>query len=305
MLFCALLVAGCTNEEEPDPTVVIHIGAANDTLYPRTNGLLSGLFSIGNGSRVRFAHGNLQYQPSTGKWRLAPNQYDCIGSANSYVSPTSDYWTDLFVWGSSGCDTNIPPYFVFTDSSDLQIDSFTYFNISSNYLSPTNQYDWGAFNAIADAGNKAGWLHTLTNVQWGYLLNQRFMAKEKRGVAEIDGIKGYMLLPDSWEIPDGCTFVPDTSNDTLATPFVNVYNKNIWQKMEEEGAVFLPFAGRRVGRSVRYLNHKCQYWTASPQSVLWGRIRYADLNKKNVAYTEWYYGLAVRLVYYEPDQKKP
>ena len=94
------------------------------------------------------------------------------------------------MWGSSGCDTNIPPYFVFRDSSDIQIDSVTFFNINSGYMSPNNQYDWGTFNAITGAGDTAGWLHTLTNAQWGYLINQRYDAEKKRGVAEIEGTKG-------------------------------------------------------------------------------------------------------------------
>ena len=302
-LLCALLAAACTHDDESDPTVVINIGNTNDTLYPRTNGLLSGLFDIGGSAKVRFAQGNLQYQPSTGKWRLASNQYDCIGRTNSYISPTSDYWIDLFVWGSSGCDTNIPTYFVFNDSSDIQIDSTTFLNINSDYMSPNNQYDWGVFNAIPDAGNLAGWFHTLTSTQWNHLINQRYNARKKRGVAEIEGTKGYVLLPDSWEMPEGCTFVPDSSRDSMATPFVNVYDQEIWQKMEDEGAVFLPYAGRRVGRNIPGVNRFCYYWTASPYRTSRGLINYAALNKRKVSYIEWYYGLAVRLVYYERNEK--
>lgn len=303
LLLCALLVAGCTHEDESDPTVIIEIGNADGTVYPRTNGLLSGLFDVGGGSRVRFAQGNLQYQPSTGTWRLAQNQYDRIGSLNAYLDPTSSYWTDLFVWGSSGCDTNIPPYFVFRDSSDIQIDSTTYITINSNYMSPTNQYDWGVFNTITSAGDSAGWFHTLTSVQWGYLLNQRYMAKEKRGMAEVEGTTGYVLLPESWLLPEGCSFVPDSSSDTLVSPFVNVYNKKQWQLMEDEGAVFLPFAGQRVGRQIKGIDWRCYYWTSSTFSTFNGLVRYADLYKKAIKYTNWYYGNAVRLVYFEPSKK--
>lgn len=303
LLLCAIIAAGCTREDESAPTVVINIGNADGTIYPRTNGLLSGLFDIGGGSKVRFAHGNLQYQPSTGTWRLATNQYDCIGRTNSYISPTSDYWIDLFVWGSSGCDTNIPPYFVFIDSSDIQIDSVTFFSINSGYMSPNNQYDWGTFNAITGAGDTAGWLHTLTNAQWGYLINQRYDAEKKRGVAEIEGTKGYVFLPESWALPEGCTFVPDTSNESSTTPFVNVYDKKQWEKMEAEGAVFLPYAGRRVGRNIPGINRFCYYWTASTYRTAKGLVNYAALNKKKTSYVEWYYGLAVRLVYYERNDK--
>ena len=53
-------------------------------------GALAGLFSISPSQQVRFSQGNLQYQASTNTWRFAANQWDCIGSANSNISPSYD-----------------------------------------------------------------------------------------------------------------------------------------------------------------------------------------------------------------------
>ena len=49
------------------------------TMVNATEGALPGRFTINeNGDQVQFAQGNLQYQPSTGKWRFAPNQYTVL-----------------------------------------------------------------------------------------------------------------------------------------------------------------------------------------------------------------------------------
>ena len=65
-----------------------------------TDGALNGRFSVdGNGSKVVFSSGNLQYQASTDTWRFAPNQYDVLGSKNKSRSATYAEWIDLFYWG--------------------------------------------------------------------------------------------------------------------------------------------------------------------------------------------------------------
>lgn len=297
LLLCACLF-WCCKDEDAAPEVVVEISTADGTVYPRTNGLLSGLFDVGDGNRVRFSQGNLQYRPSTDEWRLAPNQYDRTGSRNHALSATSNLWLDLFSWGTSGCDPYMPPYAIFhyTDTLYLQ----------SNLQTPVNLYDWGLFNAIPYAGDSAGWLRTLTSSQWSYLLKQRHLAKEKRGVAKIDNVMGYILLPEMWILPEGCSFVPDTTSDTTGaiTPYVNVYNKALWQKMESEGAVFLPYCGKRNGRNVTGTDWIGCYWTISPYRMSNGLFCYASLDKKNVLYDRWSMGFAVRLVYFEQNKKK-
>ncbi len=297
LLLCACLFWCCT-DEDADPEVVVEISTADGSVYPRTNGLLSGLFDVGNGKNVRFSHGNLQYRPSTNEWRLAPNQYDRTGSRNHALSPTSSQWFDLFSWGTSGCDPYITPYSVFHNTDTLFL--------QSNLQTPVNLYDWGLFNHIPNAGDSAGWLRTLTSSQWNHLLNQRYFAKERRGVAKVDGVMGYILLPDFWILPEGCSFVPDTASDSSSTvaPYVNVYDKTLWQRMEVEGAVFLPFCGERNGRNVTGTDKLGSYWTISSYRTSSGLYRYVNFNKKSVLHDHWSKGFAVRLVYFEQDKKK-
>ena len=292
LLLCACLCVSC-KDEDADPEVVVEISPADGTVYPRTNGLLSGLFDVGEGNSVRFAQGNLQYRPSADEWRLAPNQYDCTGYRNQNLTATSSQWFDLFSWGTSGCDQNLPPSTIFHNTDTLYL--------QSDLQTPVNLYDWGLFNAIPDAGNSAGWLRTLTNSQWGYLLNQRHLAKEKRGVAKVENVMGFILLPEMWFLPEGCSFVPDTSSDTSSTiaPYVNVYNKALWQKMENEGAVFLPFCGKRIGSNMAGCDRLGCYWTITPYRNTFRHFYYASLNTKNVLHDHWSTGFAVRLVHFE------
>ena len=291
-------LAGCGRDEEANPDVTIDIGPADNTVFPRTNGLLPGLFDIGNGKYVRFSHGNLQYKASTNQWRLAANQYDRVGLGNRNISASGSQWIDLFAWGTSGCDPDVPVCY-------CSIDDSTVIPVKESLLSPTNLYDWGLYNAIPNAGDSAGWLRTLSGSQWDYLLNQRYLAKEKRGVAKVEGVVGCVLLPDLWLPPQGLPFVPDTSQYMSAdsvqvnTSYVNVYDRNTWQAMEGEGAVFLPYAGHRKGRNVIGVDERGQYWSSTSRSLLSGTFNYMDLNKKTTEFCNWYIGMAVRLVHFE------
>ena len=190
------------------------------------------------------------------------------------------------------------PYTVFHNNDSL--------HLQSSLQTPINLYDWGLYNHIPNAGDSAGWLRTLTKAQWGYLLNQRDRAKEKRGVAKVEDVMGYILLPETWILPEGCTFVPDTTSDTSSaiTPYVNIYNKTLWQKMENEGAVFLPYCGKRNGRNVIGNDRLGCYWSISSYSVAFGLFNYASLDKKCVLHDRWSMGFAVRLVYFEQNEKK-
>ena len=72
LLFIAGCLFACTN---PDISL--------DT----NNGALSGEFSTSDSTKVHFSTGNLQYQPYSGKWRFAANQYDIVGEGNT-TSPS-------------------------------------------------------------------------------------------------------------------------------------------------------------------------------------------------------------------------
>ena len=86
-------------------------------------------FSLSETKKVRFARGNLMYQPSTNTWRIADRQFDLVGGksnkepkgvhgtiwhinskngkrerSSNQISDRTKYdgWLDLFSWGASG-----------------------------------------------------------------------------------------------------------------------------------------------------------------------------------------------------------
>ena len=60
------------------------------------NNFIAKDFTVGQGRRVVFSQGNLQYQASTKSWRFAAQQYSVIGQDNRNISSTNSGWIDLF-----------------------------------------------------------------------------------------------------------------------------------------------------------------------------------------------------------------
>ncbi len=214
--------------------------ASSMTIYA-VGGMLPGYFSVSETKTVAFSQGNLQYQAApTPIWRFATNQWDVVGSAdlgNVYVDEVKcnnaliadDYtgWIDLFGGGTGDAPTKHT-----TDKADYT--TFT---------------DWGV-NAISNGGNAANMWYTLSAGEWAYLFNTRTDAANKKGQAVIGNINGVVLLPDEWTLPTGLSFTPTPKNWTT-----NVYTIEQWQKMEANGAVFLPLAGGRYnGTDVKSQN---------------------------------------------------
>ena len=178
------------------------------------DGVLSGLFTINNnGGQVYFSKGNLQFREEDNNWRFAEHQYDNINVSPRSSSYTSDYWIDLFGWG-----TGNNPIRTSYNSNDY-----------STFV------DWGV-NAISNGGNHANTWRTLTYEEFRYIILNRQDASLKRGIGNIEGHNGLILLPDNWSIPAGCTFVSGYSR----TWSHNRYTLVQWTAMEEAGAVFLP-----------------------------------------------------------------
>ena len=214
------------------------------------NGAIKAAFSVGDGKKVYFSQGNLQYQASTNTWRFAENQWDFIGthssefeeenggtikgSDNANISETYDGWIDLFGWGTSGWKSGAfayQPYSTSRDYSDYYPGACSTFDLTGICADA----DWGVYNKISNGGNKAGMWRTLTNKEWQYLLRDYLYS-----LGCVDGINGLILLPDDWELPDGISFTPQAdewkSND---------YTIKEWAKMEVSGAVFIPASGSR------------------------------------------------------------
>lgn len=297
VLFVALFVTACKDE---DPETLYGPSDPDESLYPYNNGMLSGFFDVGDNRFVRFSRGNLQYRASTNEWRFAPNQWDCIGARNSAISATDTGWIDLFAWGATGCDSLRPPY---VSSYDTNIRP-------SSHSGPDDPCDWGVFDTITNADIVPNGFFTLTLQQWNYIIYLRYDARNRRGFANVNGVNGLVLLPEQWFYPDGISFIPDTmrASDPRPTPdkainFPNRYSKSDWLAMEREGAVFLPFAGKRSRTTVSYYNLEGFYWsmthTSNPHSY-----RYFNVRKLKDDNDYFFRGYSVRLVQYVVDVDK-
>lgn len=256
---------------------------ATVTLTRRT-----GQFTVnGSGGKVTFSPGNLQYRASSNTWRFAPTQYHIVGNAvgNTAPSSTQSGWIDLFGWATSGnsaSGTAYQPYSTSTTDTDYGP------NISSGEWTASNS-DWGVVNA-AQLGS--GW-RTLTQAEWTYILNTRTNASSKYGLATANSVNGLVLLPDSWTLPDGCSFTAGTASGYSA----NTYTAAQWTLMEANGAVFLPILGYidNSSRVVSYVGSYGIYWASTASSTTQAySFRANDVQVVNGFVRS--YGFAVRLV---------
>ncbi len=236
----------CINVQRSVITPIIFYD--NDMEFILPEGALPGLFSVSATQQVHFSQGNLQYQATTDTWRFAEHQYDYVGYDNINISPTYSGWIDLFGWGTSGWNSGAVCYQPWSNSTSYS----DYYPGGSPSASLTGGYaeaDWGWHNAISNGGNAVHTWRTLSGSEWDYLLRIRTNANEKWATGTIDGTRGVILLPDSWTLPEGCTFNPGgLMPDANWTN--NTYSLSQWATMESAGAVFLPAAGYRGNSSV-------------------------------------------------------
>ena len=269
--------------------MLMSVGCHKDSISPNIpDGVLPGSFSVSATQQVHFSQGNLQYQASTDTWRFAEHQYDYVGtqtaddygyyggnvsgSDNHSISSTYNGWIDLFGWGTGSNPT-----------------------LSSSYPEDYGTFmDWGC-NAISNGGNTANQWRTLTQAEWEYLLNTRTDASSKRGIGNINGVGGLIILPDSWTLPSGCSFTSGfaTSNyNTYPDWTHNSYTLAQWAQMEAAGAVFLPAAGNRYGSNVRNVGASGSYWSSTPNY----EMSFNSLNLDATSNHYHYHGFSVRLV---------
>lgn len=260
---------------------------ANIGTIMASEGVLPGLFSVSPDKKVQFSQGNLQYQASTGTWRFAENQWNLVGNgtpgpsnvyvgdtkcSNESISSTYSGWIDLFGWGT-GCNPT---------------------NVSFNSRDYSTFTDWGV-NAISNGGNEANLWHTLTKDEWVYLFSSRENATTLFGFGIIDDrLKGIIILPDNWVLPDGSSYSSSGSN---------YYSFEEWTVMESAGAVFLPAAGFRSGTSTGWINQQGYYWSATPNDA--GTAFYLYFSYKSNLSPQSYdgrtAGFSVRLVQVSKD----
>ena len=195
---------------------------------------LKGLFSVGENKSVFFAKGNLEYRPLDGTWRLAPQQLHTC--------------------------------FNFTKKTDLGENY-------ANWMGEdkwTDLFKWESLSdCISALGN--GWT-VLTIDEWCYLCSQRPDALNKRGGAIVDGVAGWIILPDEWVMPDGVTPFLGQYHVKYTKDIPNNYTIEEWIKMESAGAVFLPGTG--------YMNGSTYYLFYSMASTEYQSMSYDEANDK-------------------------
>ncbi len=243
-------------------------------------GELPGRFSVNaDGKQVNFSRGNLQYLPIRPTFNFASAQWEARLNANTFVKYTLVNWIDLFGWGTGDNALNYS-----SDNAD-----YPAFN------------DWGD-NPILNSGYEAGTWRTLSDDEWDYIINGRPDAASKRGYGSIDfrpadNVYGYILLPDTFEVPQGLQFDPTADNYNT-----NCYKPINWAKMQDEGAVFLPLTGYRTDTTINeydYLHtrgEKAHYWSTKDLNDGKAKAFSIDENGLTLEARDRYQGLSVRLV---------
>ena len=282
------------------------------SLSPTEIGVLRGQFTVnGDGTRVRFSKGNLQYLGTgdsgnlTPQWRFADNQYDYMGDGPSSgtanqgivtISGYSSYNTgsgsatptdedkqaarDLLGWGTSGVGA-YPPYLTIADNS-----YYPYAGVYPASIAGT-EYDWG-MNYISNGSSAKTW-RTLTKDEWNYLLKTRTgdKAATVNGTSDVrfclatintDGtaVKGVIIFPDGATVASGAATTWGSLNTT--TDYATKFTSSQWIELENLGCVFLPASGRYDYNSGLYdVQLGCQYWTSTGSDI--DRAYRASLSK--------------------------
>ena len=234
-----------------------------------------GCFAVSADQYVSFAPGNLQYTYSSRKWSFAENQYDTIGNANTNGTTLGSV-IDMFGWSTSSSVWGV--------------------STSSNNTDYAGEFlDWGANTIGKDKPNT--W-RTLTSEEWDYLLNLRPDAANLKGIAQVAGVNGLVLLSDNWTTPAGLTFKSGfvTTYDESAFATHQTFTAEQWAQMQEAGAVFLPAVGVRNSASIYFLNNYCNYWSATSFGDSYAFYISATPNEAYVGNADRNNGQAVRLV---------
>ena len=265
-----------TPEEPSNPSNPSNPSDSEDPSNPNNTpqGFVAKPFSVSASNTVIFSPGNLQYHPANNEWRFAPNQTDYIGEANANISSSYNGWTDLFGWGAG----NIPT------------------NKSTDYEDYPSFFDWGV-NKIGN--DKRHTWRTLTYEEWEYIINERSNASNLKGVAQVNGVNGLILLPDNWTCPSGVIFKSGFHYYDYGTEYYAAYqtfSASEWTKLEASGAVFLPAVGDRYGSGVERVQDDGSYWSATGGRSSRAGVLYFDPNEAGMYDGSPALGQSVRLV---------
>lgn len=121
-------------------------------------------------------------------------------------------------------------------------------NASNKTISATPSGNHFTLQSGFTANGETGW-RVMTAVEWNYLINNHTCA-----VGKVNGEAGLIILCDDFTYPEGCNTLNPTcvNGGTLPSDIYYTYNNYdvaSWSKMEANGALFLPAAGRRNGNN--------------------------------------------------------
>ena len=275
------------------------VPAVTNNMYYTTGvniALTARQFSVGANTKVTFSSGNLQAvfpnaNASPRTYQAAPHQYDMIGDAVANTCIDNNKVTtagavDLFGWVGESSGGNMGNLGICNDT----VDSHYGHNAGESLRS-----EWGPGWAIDGytgyISEGTNW-RTLTKNEWGYLFNGRTNHSQKYGLGIVNGVKGMIVLPDDWTLPEGLSFITGTSD------WNNVYDIAQWEQMEWNGAVFLPAAGFRTGVQCLLSNADGNYWSSTSTSDAACAFSMTFRSNNFVTDQYWYrhYGCSVRLV---------
>lgn len=232
----------------------------NLRIFPE--GAINGLFTINeNGDKVYFSKGNLQYigDADIPYWKFADNQWECFGTTTEQNSEEENVNRDLFGWGTSGHDHGAVCFQPWSASTPTY-NYYAYGSPTKHLYYEPRTADWG-YNRINNGGNEINSWRTLTKNEWDFVINTRSTITGIRfAKAQVNNVNGVILLPDDWEEN---TFNLSNTNNVDALYSSNTITESQWSVIEDNGAVFLPAAGRRYGTSIGGVNDFGHYFSSS------------------------------------------
>ena len=211
-------------------------------------GALPGHFTINDkGDKICFSRGLLQFNPAKYEFRFAENQYDFISSKdNEKIAPNYDGWIDEFGWGTSGYMGCQP-----TENSKNRDE---YGPKRGSLVGSGANYDWGVYNPIVNGGNKENLWRTPSSEEWKYLFSRRPNAEKLRTYCEVNGVNGFMLMPDNFYNNRIRIHIDCTQDEDCIT---NKFGIKEWEQLELLGVVFIP--ARQGDEKIRYT----KIWSSS------------------------------------------
>ena len=256
------------------------------------DGCIKGVFSVADNKQVFFSKGNLQYNVNDSKFLLADNQWDYVGGmwngkyygtlSGNDNSNAQGPLVDLFGWG------------MWLDEITTKESILKNTQNSSDYTPAVSD---GQFADNKTTIEGTAWF-TMSNAEWEYLFDTR-ENHSLYGKGTVNGVSGLIVLPDKWIQPDGVSSLVTGGTSTKYSS--NNYSDQAWEKMEDNGALFLPAARRRYGSGFDAEYNLAHYWTSSASSENSNRagllyfIDNGNTNKFEFTYWERYRGQSVRL----------